>query len=200
MRRKEFLVAAKRNLQFTWIIFTYFFFAFLRANMKVCGFFHHTFPRTYIMAKSLLSANCASEHLFCIVHQAMNYKILFLFFRQRNSQSCTPQFNRTQNVQQVKRECQKKLIVLLRPWLCNSKKEWIVLKFNSPWWNFSDLWLDFSFYNFLAISISAQFQSGASPTLKDLVEGRVEVGLDSGYAGSLKGPSLVKKKLEYATF
>jgi len=45
--------------------------------------------------------------------------------RQRNSQSCTPQFNRTQNVQ----------------------------------------------------------QSGASPTLKDLVEGRVEVGLDSGYAG-----------------
>jgi len=59
--------------------------------------------------------------------------------RQRNSQSCTPQFNRTQNVQ----------------------------------------------------------QSGASPTLKDLVEGRVEVGLDSGYAGSLKGPSLVKKKLDY---
>jgi len=42
-------------------------------------------------------------------------------------------------------------------------------------------------------------QGGPSPTLKDLAEGRVEVGIDSGYGGGFRNTSTVKKRLDYAS-
>jgi len=42
-------------------------------------------------------------------------------------------------------------------------------------------------------------QGGPSPTLKDLAEGRVEVGVDSGYGGGFRNSSNVKKRLDYAS-